>query len=838
MRRILYTNNVLANGPARANMDMMEKWHQQSAHLKVLRTKSPRDIWRFLAGISSAAHGLVTISNRQLLELEPLVSHCKQRIEPRSNRQLFRVHLFRRSLAVLLVAGLSFAPVSAIAQQQQSTPAPAQQQAPTPHPTFVLRAQSNVVRIDVEVTDGSGKPIKGLRADQFEVSDDGKQQKISIFSYSDIEKVETAAEDNAKPIVIPVDNEAPGASEAVSDTVRDRRMIVLFFDMTSMETDDILRAHAAAQKFLKQQMTPADLVSVVVFSTRLAVLANFTNDRPTLDKAIAQLVPGAASQIANPLYAAATNGEYDVQEYTGAAYTPDETEFNVFNTDQKLAAVEGLANVLAGIPGRKALVEFTGGITQTGEENRAELRAVTDAANRADVSIYSIDARGMFATPPGGDVTVNAATGTSMFSGASVYHQTDQREDSRDTLSTLSVDTGGKAFFDLGDLSDAFPKIQQDNSGYYLVGYNLPPDIKRDGRWRAVRVKVNAPGAHVRYRNGYYAPRDFQHLEKEDREQQLADAMRSEDPEVDLPIAVETSMFRLSDQQVYVPISAKLSSTALDWAQKHDRHTAAFDFAAEVLAEPSGQSVAQLRDTITVQLDEQRFQQVNRSNLVYQGGVVLAPGSYRLKFLARENESGKIGTFEQALTVPQRQSARMTLSSVLLSSQLVPVAAKSSEVQTRGQGTRAQIAASPLEMEGEKIVPSVTRFFTQQQTLYVFFQAYYPEKSDKSETLDPATLRAGLVFFRGGVQVNATPLLAPTAVDPKTRTASYRISLPLGKLPAGHYTVQAVAIAAGTQQSAFGRAYLALEQAPPSPNPAAAPSALPNAPTPSQAAPQ
>ena len=183
-------------------------------------------------------------------------------------------------------------------------------------------------------------------------------------------------------------------------------MIVLFFDMTSMETDDILRAHAAAQKFLKQQMTPADLVSVVVFSTRLAVLANFTNDRATLDKAIAQLVPGAASQIANPLYAAAQNGEYDVQEYTGAAYTPDETEFNVFNTDQKLAAVEGLANVLAGIPGRKALVEFTGGITQTGEENRAELRAVTDAANRADVSIYSIDARGMFATPPGGDVTV------------------------------------------------------------------------------------------------------------------------------------------------------------------------------------------------------------------------------------------------------------------------------------------------------------------------------------------------------------------------------------------------------------------------------------------------
>jgi hypothetical protein len=130
---------------------------------------------------------------------------------------------------------------------------------------------------------------------------------------------------------------------------------------------------------------------------------------------------------------------------------------------------------------------------------------------------------------------------------------------------------------------------------------------------------------------------------------------------------------------------------------------------------------------------------------------------------------------------------------------------------------RARIASSPLEMAGEKIVPSVTRFFNQQQTLYVFFQAYYPEKADKSEALDTSTLRGGLIFFRSGVQVNATPLLAPAAVDPKSRTASFRISLPLAKLPAGRYTVQAVVIAAGTQQSAFGRAYLALEQAPTAP---------------------
>src|ERR1700691_6221490 len=542
-------------------------------------------------------------------------------------------------VVAFLVAGLALAQSpqqsanpSAQPSTNQSAPVavpmpasvPGSPQSSRQNPVSVLRTSSDLVRIDVEVTDKSGKPIKGLRADQFVVTDNGKRQDISSFSYADIESIEAAR-----------------AEEATSDDLRDRRLIVLFFDIPSMQPDDLSRSHDAAQKFVKQQMTKADVVAVVAFSTRITVLANFTNDRATINKAIAQLTANSSSDLASPLYAAAENGEYDVQEYTGAAFTPDETEFNVFNTDQKLAAVEGLANVLGGIPGRKALVEFTGGITQTGEENRTQLRAATDAANRADVSIYSIDSRGLFAAPPGGDTTTNAATGTSMFTGASVFYQTDQREDSRDTLATLSTDTGGKAFFDLGDLSDAFPAIEKDNTGYYLIAYNLGAEVKRDGRWRSIHVEVHVPGAHVRYTDGYYAPRDFQHLEKEDRDQQLADAINSDHPVVELPVAVQTGMFRLSEQQTYIPVAAKISASALDWAEKHGKREAEFDFAVDVRAVPSGQAVAQLHDTTQVKLDAERFQEINKKNLLYQGGVLLAPGNYRLKFVARENESGK-----------------------------------------------------------------------------------------------------------------------------------------------------------------------------------------------------
>ena len=192
--------------------------------------------------------------------------------------------------------------------------------------------------------------------------------------------------------------------------------------------------------------------------------------------------------------------------------------------------------------------------------------------------------------------------------------------------------------------------------------------------------------------------------------------------------------------------------------------------------------------------------------------MILTPGIYKMKFLVRENESGRVGTFEDDLVLTPPQPDRLALSPVLLSSQLVPVE-KTTEVQKKAIGADAKLQHSPLEMSGQRIVPSVTRVFTRLQTLYVFFQAYYPAKADS------ANLRAGLAFFRGGIRVSATPLVEAAEVNSKTRTASFRISLPLDKLPTGRYTVQAIAVDAGTEYSAFARTYLAL-RAPDVPAPA------------------
>jgi hypothetical protein len=317
-------------------------------------------------------------------------------------------------------------------------------------------------------------------------------------------------------------------------------------------------------------------------------------------------------------------------------------------------------------------------------------------------------------------------------------------------------------------------------------------------------VKANLPsGARLRYREGYYAPKDFGVFTTEDRERKLEEAMLSPTPEVELPLAVETAQFRIDKDQVFVPIAAKLAPSALQWAQKRGSRETAFDFAAEVRDARTNRVVGALRDTITVNLATERFEQIQQRALVYQGGMLLAPGTYKLKFLARENQSGRIGTFEEQLSLAPTQPNQLQLSSVLLSSQVEEVK-KTSEIKMQALATDAKMASSPLEVGGERIIPSVTRMFTDQQTLYVFFQAYLPQKAEAS------SLRAGLVFFRNGQRLSDTPMIEPAEYNDKTHTASFRISLPLSGLSAGRYTVQAIVVDAGTSFAAFARNYFAL----------------------------
>src|SRR3984957_17658666 len=180
----------------------------------------------------------------------------------------------RRALLALTIAALlAYGSPAQNAQQ----PAPARgvdtrNGPPLPPPQSsaagkgTIRSAVELVEVDVEVTDRDGKPIKGLRRDQFSVAEDGHEQKLSTFDFNDVEKIEKASNTDGAPVTISIGAVTP--PDQLRQVVRDRRLIVLFFDLSSLQPQDLVRTTNAAKKFLHDQMTPADLVGVMAFGNQ------------------------------------------------------------------------------------------------------------------------------------------------------------------------------------------------------------------------------------------------------------------------------------------------------------------------------------------------------------------------------------------------------------------------------------------------------------------------------------------------------------------------------------------------------------------------------------------
>src|SRR5271157_1270644 len=278
--------------------------------------------------------------------------------------------------AVLLTICLtSYLPTAFLSQQKPSTPAATSR---SPQQAFILRSQTNEVLVDVRVYDKAGKAVTDLKQLDFRVFEDGVPQTISDFSLEDVEKLAqvTGGEERAQVIDL-----AKLPPEVNADRVlQDHRLLVFFFDLSSMQPDELMRALKASSDFVAQRLTPADLVAVVTYSSSLRVVQDFTNSRDSLAKVLRAILVGEESSnlatVGTIGEAGGTdaNGMEIVTQDVSDAFTPDETEFNIFNTDQKLAAIESLATMLRNVPGRKSVLHFSSGITRTGQENQAQLR--------------------------------------------------------------------------------------------------------------------------------------------------------------------------------------------------------------------------------------------------------------------------------------------------------------------------------------------------------------------------------------------------------------------------------------------------------------------------------
>ena len=657
-----------------------------------------------------------------------------------------------------------------------------------------FQSTTQLVVVNVAAKTKSGEPIENLKASDFTVTEDGKPQQIRVFEYQRLESEALPApsletrEAKSAPAVATAARIAPSSPGEVR--YKDRRLMVFFFDLAGMSVSEQLRAQQAALKFLNTGITKSDLVAIMTYVTDLNVLQDFTDDRDALISRIKALPIGENGQ---------SNGSTgDVSEGdTGAAYTADDSEFNIFNTDRKLAALESASKMLGSLPEKKALVYFASGMTRTGIDNQAQLRATVNAAVRANVAFYAVDARGLTASAPLGDATQASQGGQGMYSGASQRSAQSNFQAQQETLYTLASDTGGKALLDQNDLTLGMAQAQKDISSYYILGY-YSSNAALDGRYRRIQVKIGAnQTAKLDYRSGYFAGKEFRQFNAADRERQLQEALMLGDPVTDLTVALEVNYFRQAKDRYFVPVSVKIPGTDIELARKGGAESTRLDFIGEI-KDQKGVLQANVRDEIDVKLKGENAGELARRNLEYDTGFELKPGTYSIKFLAREGQTGKMGTFETTFTVPDlgTDARYVPISSVVLSYQRESLDA----ALATAEKNKKLLAANPLVEGNQKLVPSVTRVFRQGQNMYVYLEAYQPGAEKTLDTM------AAVTFYRGSAKAFETaPLRVHEGLDAKSKSVPLRFSVPLAQLEPGRYTCQVMVLEPSAKKFAVWR---------------------------------
>ncbi len=705
----------------------------------------------------------------------------------------------RRVLTITLLLALIFA-ISGGAQQP---PAP-QNAPPNADGTVTFKTSTQLVIETVGVKDKSGKPIEGLTAKDFIVTEDGAPQTISFFEYQKLPETPAAAiAPDAALVAAPLPKlpRTQIAPETPGDVrYRDRRLLTLYFDLTNMQIPDQLRALEAAQKFVRTQMTEADLMAIMTYSNgSVQVLQDFTDNRTRLLSIIETMVVGEDENVTTT---------DDASADTGAAFGQNDAEFNIFFTDRQLSALQTAASMLGRLNEKKSLIYFASGLRLNGTDNQAQLHATINAAIRAGVTMWPVDARGLTAQAPLGDASKGSPGGSAMYTGSSAMAALTNMQRSQDTLWTLGADTGGKALLDMNDLSMGIVQAQKAFSSYYIIGY-YTSNANLDGKFRRIKISLR-PGldGDLDYRQGYYAGKDFKKFTNADKERQLEDALMLGDPITELTIAMEVDFFQLNNAEYFVPVVVKVSGSELALAKKGGAEHTLLDFIGEIKDE-FGSTESNVRDKVDVKLSDLTAAELAKRPYAYDTGFTLLPGKKVIKMLVRDAETGRIGTYQANFVVPNlnKEEKRIAISSVVLSSQRQDMREAVFNAAKDKNKSEVQQSVNPLVQDGFKLIPSVTRVFTRGQDMYVYLQAY----QQKVDAAHP--LIAFVTFYRGQTKAFETPPLQVTeSLNNRLKTMPLKFNFALQKLPPGEYLCQVTVVDPAGDKAAFWQAPVMLVQ--------------------------
>lgn len=580
-----------------------------------------------------------------------------------------------------------FSSICAVGQSSAPTPQP------TPPPAIdndVVKITTNLIQVDVMVTDLKGKPVTDLRPEEIEIYENGEKQKITNFSFitSVRERVDKPKEKAKDPTALP---EPP----KVVRTENVRRAFALVVDDLSLSFDSAYYTQRALKKFVDEQMQDGDLVAIIRTGAGIGALQQFTTDKRLLYAAIEKVKwnpsgsggIGAFAPIESP---PDDTGLQEIENDDDPGVMGAQQELNDFRTRAfatgTLGALRYVINGMGELPGRKSVILFSHGFKLVESSADGTLRGtgtvfdymktLVEAANRAAVTFYAIDPRGLQTT----GITAEDSTGgmTQDQVSAAVASRGRELTDTQDGLKYLAKETGGFAVVNYNDISAGLQRVIEDNS-YYLVGYDPDTDTfdaaKR--KFNKLDVKVLRKDVRVRYRSGFFNVTDSE--KQRDTNAAAAFAQTPADrllKAIVSPFAVSGIDIRLnalfaSDAKTgaYVRSILHVDTAAMKFTDgSNGDKKLSFDLLAMSYGD-NGQVVDHFGKTYTLTLKPNAYKTISEQGLIYYFMFpVKKPGAYQYRVALFDTQGGRIGSASQFIEVPDLKKKRLSLSSIVIES--------------------------------------------------------------------------------------------------------------------------------------------------------------------------
>ncbi len=591
------------------------------------------------------------------------------------------------ALFLLLLSSIAF---------PQSKP---QEKPQKPEDDQPIRISTELIQLDVVVVDKKGAVVKGLKKEDFELSESGKKQPISFFEFVEAGKGRGKIDISGRPA-------APTSPQGATEADIGRIFAFIVDDLT-IRPDDLVYVRKMLTNFVNNRMQPTDLVAIIRTVGGKGLLQQFTTDKQLLMRAIDSLKlvthplnsfnrdsaietrlsgspPAALGGIGDPNADQTETGVLsftDAYDPLQARANPGEDTNKMMRAYMSLGTASFVIDGMKQLPGRKSLVLISGGLpildqqagTAAGNVSQI-INVLTDRASRAGVAIHTLDIQGLsgqvgvarYVDTPGksmiGGLGDNADPGLgrrpdeTMLGANTIENQMGLRR--------LAADTGGIAILNRNNFDEGLGKIVDANEGYYLLAYT-PQDTKFDGKFRKVDIKVKGDGLKVYSRRGYIAREDKPRTEAGSTQDQILTAIQSPLARADVDIDSMLLYKAMPPDKGAIDIHLVIDSKKLQFEQAGDKQQASLDIAGFVFDE-TGKLRGGFSETINANLSAQEYDRINKGGFLYSANTTLPSGAYQVKFAVRDNKTGRIGTMSRYIEVPDLSKGRFFASSLLL----------------------------------------------------------------------------------------------------------------------------------------------------------------------------